>query len=301
MTTRAVRVILGMMLWLAGAVLAQQPSGGDSVVGKMGAAEIKTSEMKRLLDAQPEEVRRQIGGVQELDRLVRNELIRQTLLAEAKSKGWDKKPDAILLMERARDGALLQYYMTEIARPPAGFPSEEDVKRAYEANKAAFTIPAQYQLAQIFISSPDNVDKQTATAAQKKAADVAVKAQAKNADFVKLAADNSDHKDTASKGGELGWLPETQLLPEIRSAVIKMEKGEVTSPIRSTTGWHIVKLLDRKPSQFRPVSEVRDAIVGQLRLRRAQEIEKNYIEGIVSRNQITVNQIELSKLQGSAK
>lgn len=301
MTTRAVRVILGMMLWLAGAVLAQQPSGGDSVVGKMGAAEIKTSEMKRLLDAQPEEVRRQIGGVQELDRLVRNELIRQTLLAEAKSKGWDKKPDAILLMERARDGALLQYYMTEIARPPAGFPSEEDVKRAYEANKAAFTIPAQYQLAQIFISSPDNVDKQTATAAQKKAADVAVKAQAKNADFVKLAADNSDHKDTASKGGELGWLPETQLLPEIRSAVIKMEKGEVTSPIRSTTGWHIVKLLDRKPSQFRPVSEVRDAIVGQLRLRRAQEIEKNYIEGVVSRNQITVNQIELSKLQGSAK
>jgi peptidylprolyl isomerase len=204
-------------------------------------------------------------------------------------------------MDRARDGALLQYYMTEVAKPPAGFPAEDDVKRAYEANKGAFTIPAQFQLAQIFISSPDSADKQTATAAQKKAADVAAKAQAKNADFAKLAAENSDHKDTASKGGDLGWLAETQLLPEIRSAVTKMEKGEVSGPIRTNTGWHIVKLVDRKPSTYRPLSEVRDAIVGQLRIRRAQEIEKNYIEGLVSRNQITVNQIELSKLQNTTK
>jgi len=288
-------------LWLAGIVLAQQPDAGDPVLGKMGNVEVRTSEIRRLLDAQPEEVRKQISGARELDRLVRNELIRQALLAEAKSKGWDKRPDVVLSMERARDQALLQFYMSDVARPPATFPSEEDVKRAYEASKAAFTIPAQYQLAQIFIASPETADREASGAAQKKAADLAARAQAKGADFAKLASANSDQKDAASKGGDLGWLPETQLLPEIRAAVIKMDKGEVAGPIHSASGWHVVKLVDKKPSQYRPLSEVRETIVSELRVRRAQEIERSYIETMVGRTQITVNQIELSKFQSNKK
>jgi peptidylprolyl isomerase len=143
------------------------------------------------------------------------------------------------------------------------------------------------------------VDKATAAAAQKRAADLAAKAQVKGADFAKLARENSDHKDTAPKGGDLGWLAEPQIFPEIRSVAAKMEKGDVSPPIRSASGWHIVKLVDKKPAGVRPLSEVRDVIVNQLRLRRAQEMERTYIESMVSRTQQTVNQIELSKLQGA--
>ena len=71
----------------------------------------------------------------------------------------------------------------------------------------------------------------------------------------------------------------------------------MSMPIRSPTGWHIVKLVDKKPPSTRPLSEVRDAIVGQMRLRRAQEMERKYMEELVARSQPTVNQVELSKLQ----
>jgi peptidylprolyl isomerase len=254
--------------------------------------------MLRLIDAQPPEVRRQItSGLTELDRLARTELVRQSLLAEARSKGWEKKPDVAFVMERAKEDALLQVYMNDVARPPAGYPSEDDVKKAYEANKGAFALPVQYNLAQIFLAVPENADKQVAAAAQKKAADLATKARAKGADFAQLAKDTSDHKDTAPKGGDLGWLPETQMLPEIRTAAEKMEKGEVSLPIRTTTGWHIVKLIDKKPPSTRPLSEVRDAIVNQMRVRRAQEFQRKYMEEMISRSQPTVNQVELSKLQ----
>ena len=275
-----------------------QAAAQDTVVGKMGNVEIKTSEMLRLIDAQPPEVRRQItSGLTGLDRLARSELVRQSLLAEARSKGWEKKPDVAFVMERAKEDALLQVYMSDVARPPAGYPSEDDVKKAYEANKGAFALPVQYNLAQIFLAVPENADKQIAAAAQKKAADLATKARGKGVDFAQLAKDNSDHKDTAPKGGDLGWLPETQMLPEIRAAAEKMEKGEVSLPIRTTTGWHIVKLIDKKPPSTRPLSEVRDAIVGQMRLRRAQEFQRKYMEEMISRSQPTVNQVELSKLQ----
>ena len=292
----------GLAVWLTvcsmGGTYADLAAAQDTVVGKMGNIEIKTSEMLRILDAQSPEVRKQLTtGLTELDRLARSELVRQSLLAEAKSKGWDKKPDVTFLMERAKEQALLQLYMSDVARPPAAYPSEEEIKKAYEANKSAFAAPAQFNLAQIFLAVPENGDKQAAAAAQKKAADLAAKARVKGADFAQLAKESSDHKDTAPKGGDLGWLAENQMLPEIRAVAEKMEKGDVSMPIRSPTGWHIVKVIDKKPPSTRPLSEVRDAIVSQMRLRRAQEVERKYMEEMVARSQPTVNQVELSKLQ----
>jgi len=292
----------GLAVWLMvcsiGGTYADLAAAQDAVVGKMGNVEIKTSEMLRILDAQSPEVRKQLTtGLTELDRLARSELVRQSLLAEAKAKGWDKKPEVTFVMERAKEQALLQLYMSDLARPPAGYPSEEEIKKAYEANKGAFPAPGQFNLAQIFLAVPENADKQVAAAAQKKAADLAAKARVKGADFAQLAKENSDHKDTAPKGGDLGWLAENQMLPEIRAVAEKMEKGDVSMPIRSPTGWHIVKLVDKKPPSTRPLSEVRDAIVGQMRLRRAQEMERKYMEELVARSQPTVNQVELSKLQ----
>jgi parvulin-like peptidyl-prolyl isomerase len=297
---RTTGLSLTLAACLIGGAHAQQPPAADAVIGKMGNVELKTSDMRRIIDAQPPEIRKQIAaGIPELDRLVRNELVRQALLAEVKAKGWDKKPDVALMMERARDQALLQIYMSEVAKPPTNFPTEDDVKQAYEANKSQLAVPAQFQLAQIFVSAPETADKAIAAATHKRAVDLAAKAQVKGADFAKLARENSDHKDTAPKGGDLGWLAEPQIFPEIRAAVARMEKGDVSPPIRSAAGWHIVKLVDKKPAGVHPLSEVHEAIVNQLRLRRAQDIERQYIEGMIAHTQQTVNQLELSKLQGA--
>jgi parvulin-like peptidyl-prolyl isomerase len=293
-----------VLLALAGSVggYAFAQSTADGVVGKMGNVEIKTADLRRIIEAQPAPLQKQIAGTPgELDRLVRNELVRQALLNEAKAKGLDRKPDVVLMMERAREQALLQIYMSEVAKPPAGFPSEEDVKQAYEANKSALSVPAQYHLAQIFIASPDNADKPSANAAAKKATEVGNKARAKGADFSALARDSSDHKDTAAKGGDLGWLPDNQIIAEIRNALARMDKGDVSAPVRSASGWHIVKLIDKRAAGVRPLAEVRETIVTQMRARRMQEIERNYIEGMISRSQFNVNPNELSKLQSAAK
>jgi len=284
------------LMWI-GAACAQQGSAEDPIVGRMGSVEIKASEIRRLINAQPPEVRKQMTGAGELDRLVRSELVRQSLLVEARSKGWDKKPDVALMMERARDQALLQMYVSSLARPPAEYPTEEEIGKAYDANKAAFVVPAQFNLAQIFIASPEGADKATAAAAQRKAMELAAKAKASGADFAKLAKDNSDPLEGAPKGGDIGWVTATQLLPETRSVVEKLDKGEVGGPIRTSNGWHVVKLVDRKPASTRSLAETHDNIANQLRTRRAQEFERSYIEALMSRTQPSVNQSELSKLQ----
>jgi len=297
--SNGLRIVLATLLGFIGiSIVFAQQNMPDGVVGKMGTVEIKTADVRRLIDAQPAQVKKQVASSPaDLDRLVRSELVRQALLNEAKGKGVDKKPEVALMMERAREQALLQAYMSEVAKPPAGYPSEEDVKQAYDANKPALTAPAEFNLAQIFISVPESADKAAVTAATKKAHDIAAKAQAKNADFAKLAREQSEQKETAAKGGDLGWLPDNQIIPEIRAAIAQSEKGDVTGAIRSASGFHIVKVLDKKPAGVKPLSEVRDTIVNQMRLRRAQDIERNYIEGMMGRSQVSINQAELSKLQ----
>jgi peptidylprolyl isomerase len=287
--------------FLAALALPASLSAQD-IVGAMGGQQLRGADLKRIIDAQPPDVRRQLAtDLGAIDRLVRSELVRQAILAEARQKQWDRKPDVQLLMERAREQALITSYVNDLARPAPGYPSEDEIKGFYEASKASFTVPAEYQLAQIFVVAPDASDKIATAAAQKKASDIAARVQRAPGEFAKIAREMSEHKDSAAKGGDLGWLPENQLIPEIRAAVVRMTKGELSPPLRSATGWHIVRLVDRKPGTTRPLNEVRDAIVNTMRLRRAQEAERNYVEGLLGKAAVTVNQVELQKLQSTIK
>jgi peptidylprolyl isomerase len=296
-TKRVIRTLVATMALTTAAAAAAQ-----DLIGKMGAQELRLLDLKRIIDAQPPEVRKQLAtDLGAMDRLVRSELVRQFILAEARQQGWEKKPDIQFQMERARDAALLQSYVNNLARPPATYPSEDEIKAYYEASKDSLTLPPEYLLAQLFVAVPEGVDTAAAAAAQKKAIDLTARVQKAPADFSKVAREASEHKESAAKGGELGWVPEPQLLPEIRAVVTRMAKGDVSQPIRSASGWHVVRLMDRKPSSVRPLAEVRDQLVASLRLRKAQETERTYIEGLLGKSAVTVNQVELQKVQALIK
>jgi parvulin-like peptidyl-prolyl isomerase len=278
-------------------VLAQQ-----DVLGAMGGQQVRSADVKRLIDALSPDARKRLASdLGALDRLIREELVRQTILTEARQQGWDKKPDVQLLMERAREQALLQAYVNSLSRPTAGYPTEDEIKGFYDASRASFTQPAEYQLSQIFVASPEDADKAAAAAAQKKATDIGARVQKAPSDFAKIARETSEHKDSAAKGGDLGWVPETQLIPEVRAAVARMTKGEVSAPIRTAGGWHIVRLADRKPSSTKPLPEVREQIAANMRLRRAQDVERRYIEDLLSKSAVNINQTELQRLQSTIK
>jgi len=299
---RWLRGVAHALLLLTAPLVAFAQDGAGNVVGKMGAQAIKSVDLKRLLDALPPDARKRIAtDLGALDRLVREELVRQFILTEAKTQGWDKKPDVQFAMKRARDQALLLTYMNNLARPSAAYPSEDEIKAVYDASKASLTVPPEYQLSQIYVSSPESADRTVATNAEKKVTDIMARLQKAPTDFGKIANESSDHKESRANGGDLGWLTETQLIPEVRFAVARMNTGEISAPIRTATGWHIVRLSDRKPSTVRPLSEVREQIVANMRLRKAQEAERAYVDGLVTKSSVTVNQVELQKLQARIK
>jgi len=259
---------------------------GDDVVAAFGGVEMRSSEMRKLLAAQPPEVRAQVlDNAAALDRLVRTELFRRALAAEARAKGWDKRPEAIERMERAREQALVSSYMDSLARPAADFPSEKELREAYEANRAELTLPRRYRVAQIFSASRD------------KAEDLAKKARLAGADFDLLARNGSEHADSAARGGELGWIAEGQTYPEVARALAALKPGEVSTPVQSASGWHVIKLLEVREQSVRPFDEVRAELAQALRLRRAQENEQRHFDEMLRKHPIAVNEVALLRLK----
>ena len=293
-TTRLPLLLFGLILCSAAAA--------EDLVGKMGDVELRSSELKAILEAQPPDARRQLAtDPAALERLVRSELMRKAVLNEARQKGWDKRPELQPLLERARDQVVVSSFVGNVAKPGDGYPSEEEIKQFYESNKAQLLAPPQYHLAQIFLPAAEGTDKAKAEEAKKKIGELSAKLGKSGADFTKLAKENSAHKESADKGGELGWVGEDQMVPEIRRAMSGMNKGEVSPPVKSAAGWHLIKLLDKKPAATRPLADIRANLMVAMRNRKSQDMERAYLEALSIKLPPTINQIELGKLQSGLR
>lgn len=281
---------------LLGAVLAALPlsaaaQGADEVLAKFGAAEVRTSDIRRLLQAQDPAAREQLlRSPAALDRAMRAEAFKRALLAEARAKGWDQRPEVAAELERAREQALVASYVNSLARPPADYPGAAELQKAYEASKQELVQPRQWRVAQIFVAA-------ATPEAEKKAADLARRARSAGADFAALARQGSEHAESAARGGEIGWIAEGQSLPEVARALAAMKAGATSDPVRSSAGWHVLRLLEEKPAAPREFAEVREYLAAALRARRAQENEAKYFDEMLAKNPIAVNEVALIRLR----
>ncbi|MBS0253048.1 MAG: peptidylprolyl isomerase [Proteobacteria bacterium] len=93
----------------------------------------------------------------------------------------------------------------------------------------------------------------------------------KGADFAQLAKENSKDPGSKDDGGNLGYFGHGQMVPQFEEVVFKLKKGEVSDPVKTQFGWHLVKLEDRRAKQPPAFEIVKDRIVQSLLLRKAQQ------------------------------
>ena len=78
----------------------------------------------------------------------------------------------------------------------------------------------------------------------------------KGEDFAKVATELS--KDPAGDGGDLGWFTKDRMVPEFADAAFKLQPGQVSDPVKSQFGWHIIKVEERRMKTFPPFDQVKD-------------------------------------------
>lgn len=87
------------------------------------------------------------------------------------------------------------------------------------------------------------------------------------ADFAKLATENS--RDGAGDGGDLGYFTKDQMVPEFATAAFKLEKGQVSDPVKTQFGWHVIKVEDKRTKPVPAFDQVQDQ-VSQYLVRKSQ-------------------------------
>ena len=236
-----------------------QPIEGDDFASSQAAKEsVKALIGEKLLEAEVKKYEDKVDEdqvdkyIEELrqDKHMSDEQFRQELKAAGMSYD-DLRKRARLDLEKAM--MLNQEVREKIEIPDA------DVQAFYDSHKADFTVAKErLKLAQILITVPANASPQQVAAAKTKIDQVHAMA-AKGDDFNDLARKYSDD-DSRSNGGELGWFEPSDVMDQILAGVKPLKPGQISPVIRTSHGFHIVKLEDHELPGVRPLSDVKAQI-----------------------------------------
>ena len=145
---------------------------------------------------------------------------------------------------------------------------QREIRRYYDRNLFQYQLGEQAEASHILLR-PESEAEEAAT--RTLAARLADRARA-GEDFAELARTYSADEATAGAGGALGVFGPEEMLPEFSEAVFEMMPGEISDPIRTDYGFHVVRLDDRQPAETRELSEVEEEIESRLRRERAGEL-----------------------------
>ncbi|MCZ8318152.1 MAG: peptidyl-prolyl cis-trans isomerase [Lysobacteraceae bacterium] len=149
------------------------------------------------------------------------------------------------------------------ALPMPSEPTEEALRARYEAERSRFGTEEERVAAHILVSLPAGADDAAVEAARAKAEGIAAQARAEGADFAALAAAQSDDAGSKSIGGDLGPIGRDVFPKPFEDAVFALQAGQVSDPVRTDEGWHVIKLTALQPGTVQPFEAVRDQLLAE--------------------------------------
>lgn len=278
---------------------ARAADAGDTVVARSDSISLRVSDVERLLQALDPARREQLReSPQALSALLKQELQRRLLLRQAEAQKVEQRAEVRDAIERARREIVVSAFLKLVSEPAADFPSEAELQQAYRLNQERLVQPRQYRVAHIYLAVPAGAaaTSEAARSQQTRAAQLARQLQAAPESFADVARKQSDEKASAAKGGELGWIAERQLAPEIRPVVAGLAKGQVSEPVFASGGWHVLRLLDTKAGETAPYEQVKAELRERLRQQQAQRTAAAYVARLLTEQHAAVDEIGLQRM-----
>ncbi|NZA27531.1 peptidyl-prolyl cis-trans isomerase [Luteimonas sp. SJ-92] len=139
---------------------------------------------------------------------------------------------------------------------------EQALRERYAQERSRFAQAEQRLASHILIEVPADADAEAQRQAEEKAATIA--AQASDGDFAALAREHSDDAGSSEAGGDLGWVEQGMMVDAFDQALFAMEPGQVSGPVRTEFGWHVLQLREVRSGEETPFEEVRDELAREM-------------------------------------
>jgi peptidyl-prolyl cis-trans isomerase SurA len=161
--------------------------------------------------------------------------------------------------------------------------AESDMKRYFQEHRDRFALSEEFTLSQILIKprSPDDTAD-----AREKVREVMTRLK-KGESFEDMALRFSDGPN-ASHGGNLGLVRQGELLPEIERTVAALVPGGISDVVETSEGFHIMRLEDKTPKQFRPYEQVRNEIQGLVFQQKSEDAFQTWLANLKNKAYIEI-------------
>jgi len=241
----------------------QQTQQKGAVLAKVGTAVITEGDLERELKSLPDYAQQMFadekGKEKFLDELVKKEMLYQ----EALKKGLDKSPDFLKKAEEFKKLTLVSELLEKEIMAKAKV-SDQEAREYYEKHKEDFVTTSQIRASHILVKTEDEANK--------------ILARLKKGEkFEEIAKKESIDKGSAKNGGDLGYFSRGQMVPEFEKAASELKPGEISKPVKSNFGYHIIKVTDKKTGPVIEYDRIKDLISQKLSGERQKEAFDKYV------------------------
>lgn len=243
---------LALALTIAAPQFAQAQKKDDPVLARVNGIEIKQSDVD-LADADIGQSLPGVAGDARRDALV-SYLIDVTILAQAASKQkLDSAPDFASRLAYARNKVLMESLLNDVTKTAA---TEAEMKKLYDESVTKVQPEEEVRARHILVKT------------EAEAKDVLVKLKG-GADFDKLARELSVDPSAKTNGGDLEYFGKGQMVAEFADAAFKLDKGQLSEPVKTQFGFHVIRVEDKRQKPVPTYEQVKDQVAAFV-VRKAQ-------------------------------
>ncbi|SFJ60119.1 peptidylprolyl isomerase [Celeribacter neptunius] len=233
--------LLSVALMASAPVMAEDLSA-ETVVARVNDTEITLGHMIAARQSLPPQYQ-SLTDAQLFDGIV-NQIVQQELLSQAAGD----VEEALKYQIDNEKRVLIAGNMLETMSKAAV--SEEALKAAYDAKFAEFEPGREYHAAHILVETEEEAK--------------AIEAELNDgADFAGLAREKSTGP-SGPNGGDLGWFGLGMMVEPFEKAVVEMKEGDVSAPVQTQFGWHVIKLMETRLASVPPLEEVQDELTADI-------------------------------------
>jgi peptidyl-prolyl cis-trans isomerase D len=161
----------------------------------------------------------------------------------------------------------------------------DDLRAYYNEHRDAYRVPEQVKVSHILIKTPlpgadGKVDDKGVAEAQRRAEDL-LKQVKGGANFEDLAKKYSEDPGSAKQGGSLGWIGKGQTVPEFEKAAFSLPKGQISDLVKSSYGFHIIRVDDKQDAHSKSLDEVKAEIEPALKHQKAQQLAQKEADALL--------------------
>ncbi len=205
------------------------------------------------------------------EKIVEQWIETELLFQEARRRGIDRRPELLEKLKQMIIQTLVQEEMNKVEI------SDEEIVKYFKRNQSQFRAPEMVRVKHILVKTKEEAKELR-------------ERLNKGEEFEKLAREASTDAQTKEQGGDLGFIDRRGCLvrfgPSFAEAAFSLKKGEISQPIRTRRGHHLIKLKEKTKAKEQPLDEVREHVKRMALQEKKEKAKQNFMESLRKKAEI---------------